>query len=240
MTLLRSPSMFTLSLTAFMLLASAQVSVAESPQQAQKFKAEISVGLNYLLSLPEGYEQKDSWPLLIFLHGSGERGNDLELVKKHGPPKLIDAGKEFPFIVVSPQCPMFQRWQVSILDALLNDLQTKLKVDHKRIYLTGLSLGGYGTWDWATYAPDRFAAIVPICGRGDRKGGPRLAKIPTWVFHGAQDTAVPLSASEKMVSAIRKAGGDPLFTIYPDAAHDSWTETYENPEVYDWLLKHSK
>lgn len=214
--------------------------LAASTQQSVQYEGNVTVGLKYLLSLPEGYEEKKQWPLLVFLHGSGERGDDLELVKKHGPPKLVDAGHKFPFIVVSPQCPKYQRWQPSVLDGLLDDLQKRLKIDLGRIYLTGLSMGGQGTWSWAAQSKERFAAIVPICGRGDRTWGERLAGLPTWIFHGVKDTAVPFEKSEQMVEALKKAGFDPKFTVYPDAGHDSWTETYDNPELYKWLLQQSR
>ena len=207
------------------------------PQQKAKLDVQIRAQLDYLLYLPNDYDEKESWPLLMFLHGSGERGDDLELVKKHGPPKLVGAGKSFPFIVVSPQCPKYHRWQPLMLDALLDDLIKRHKIDENRVYLTGLSMGGQGTWNWAAHSPKRFAAIVPICGRGDRTAGEILADMPTWVFHGAKDTAVPLDTSETMVKAMMKHGGKPKFTIYPEAGHDSWTESYENPQLYEWLLK---
>jgi predicted peptidase len=213
---------------------------AAAPQEKVQFDGNVTARLNYLLSLPDGYEEQEQWPLLVFLHGSGERGEDLELVKKHGPPKLIAAGQKFPFIVVSPQCPKNQRWQASVLDGLLNDLQQRLKVDPKRIYLTGLSMGGQGTWTWAAQSKERFAAIIPVCGRGDGTWGTRLADLPVWIFHGAKDTAVPIETSEQMANALKKAGADPKFTIYPEAGHDSWTETYENSEIYKWLLQQSK
>jgi predicted peptidase len=140
---------------------------------------------------------------------------------------------------VSPQCPKYHRWQPLVLDALLDDLMKRYNVDERRVYLTGLSMGGQGTWDWAAHSPNRFAAIVPICGRGDRAAGEILADKPVWVFHGAKDTAVPLDASEKMVNALKKYGGNPKFTVYPEAGHDSWTVTHENPQRYEWLLEHS-
>ncbi len=121
----------------------------------------------YLLYLPEGYaEQEASWPLLLFLHGAGERGDSLDLVNVHGPPKLIEQGQGFPFIVVSPQCPVEQRWSVKTLDKLLNDIAAQYRVDEDRIYVTGLSMGGFGTWNLAARFPHRFAAIAPICGGG--------------------------------------------------------------------------
>jgi len=211
--------------------------VRADEQKPAELKRSVTVEMDYLLSLPEGYDEKAEWPLLIFLHGSGERGDDLELVKTHGPPKKIAAGHEFPFIVVSPQCPAYQGWQPVVLDALLDDLIGKLKVDEKRVYLTGLSLGGRGTWRWAAVSPERFAAIAPICGPADRSAAKVLAKKPIWVFHGAKDQAVPVEQSKRMVKALKKQGSDVKLTIYPEAGHDSWTETYDNPELYEWLLK---
>ncbi|MCL5280100.1 MAG: prolyl oligopeptidase family serine peptidase [Planctomycetes bacterium] len=210
------------------------------------FEKEITkkVSLKYLLYLPQGYgEKKDQkWPLVLFLHGAGERGNDLNLVKKHGPPKLIDQGKEFPFIVVSPQCPISSWWpeQVDALAALLDEVQSKYAVDADRVYLTGLSMGGFGTWTLATRYPDRFAALAPICGGGDKYLVSRLKSVPVWVFHGAKDPVVPLQASTEMVEALKKAGGDVQFTVYPEAQHDSWTETYDNPKLYEWFLSHRR
>jgi predicted peptidase len=212
----------------------------ESPQRKSRLEIQVRVRLDYLLYLPQEYEAKESWPLLLFLHGAGERGDDLELVKKHGPPKLIEAGKEFPFIVVSPQCPKDHWWEPIELVALLNEMKSKYKVDPDRIYVTGLSMGGFGTWRLAAYIPDRLAAIAPICGGGERYWARRFAHLPIWVFHGAKDKGVPVERSEEMVDALKERGGHPRFTIYPEAGHDSWTETYENPKLYEWLLEQKR
>ncbi|MCP4608682.1 MAG: prolyl oligopeptidase family serine peptidase [Planctomycetes bacterium] len=220
-------------------------SIPAGTQQSQKFEKKISttVSCNYLLFLPEGYGKKrQSWPLMVFLHGAGERGNVLNKVAVHGPPKIVKNKKDFPFILVSPQCPEGDWWteKVEVLINLVDDIATRYKVDKKRIYLTGLSMGGYGTWALASAYPERFAAIAPICGGGSRIMSLRLKDIPIWVFHGAKDRVVPLEESEEMVNAIRKRGGDVKFTIYPDAGHDSWTESYNNQELYDWFLEHRK
>ena len=209
-------------------------------QTTAQLNTQVKVQMSYLLYLPKDYEQQESWPLLLFLHGSGERGDDLELVKKHGPPKLIAAGKDFPFIVVSPQCPKDRRWEPIELVALLNDLSDKYKVDDDRIYVTGLSMGGFGTWQLASYAPDRLAAIAPICGGGEKYWVKQFAHLPVWAFHGAKDTGVPLERSQVMVDELKKNGGNPKLTIYPEAGHDSWTETYDNPELYTWLLEQKR
>lgn len=199
------------------------------------------ISCRYLLHLPPGYAAaRNRWPLILFLHGAGERGTDLEFVKRHGVAKLVEAQPDFPFIVVSPQCPADGWWSSELLAALLDEVERKYRVDKKRIYLTGLSMGGFGTWDLAMAQPHRFAALVPICGRGNPLRVHRIKHLPIWVFHGAKDRVVPLANSVDLVRALRKCGAKPKFTIYPDAAHDSWTRTYENPRLYRWLLETSR
>jgi predicted peptidase len=215
-------------------------------QTPQSFQAEIrkTVKAHYLLYLPTGYaESKNQWPLILFLHGAGERGNDLEKVKIHGPPKLIaKEGKELPFVVVSPQCPAEGWWsdeaQIEMLDVLLDHIVHRYRIDQNRIYVTGLSMGGYGAWSLAAKYPHRFAAIAPICGGGDPREAPRISHLPIWAFHGAKDPVVDPEKSREMVGALKKAGSAVKLTIYPEAGHDSWTETYNNPELYTWFLKH--
>jgi predicted peptidase len=200
------------------------------------------IDLNYLLYLPPDYDSQESWPLILFLHGRGERGDDLELVKKHGLPKKLASGDHLPFIILAPQCPAGSFWteEFDPLNALLDDAIANLKVDARRIYLTGLSMGGSGTWHLATRYPQCFAAIAPICGTGNwLTAQERLLKMPIWVFHGDADSIVPISQSEKMVETLKAAGGNVRFTVYPGVDHDSWTETYNNPELYDWFLSHS-
>jgi CubicO group peptidase (beta-lactamase class C family)/pimeloyl-ACP methyl ester carboxylesterase len=211
----------------------------EDSVNASKLKAAIDGlenRLKYVIYLPQDYDAQTNVPLLLFLHGSGERGQDLEKVKLHGPPKLIAQGKEFPFMVVSPQCATGGGWNTDQLVALLDHIEEKYKVDPDRIYVTGLSMGGYGTWSLAAKIPDRLAAIAPICGGGDVAAAASLTKLPTWVFHGAKDNVVPVANSQDMVDAIKQLGGEPKLTIYPELEHDSWTVTYENPEFYAWLL----
>jgi predicted peptidase len=214
-----------------------EAAVRPGEQQARNLDRTVRVELDYLLYLPKEYAQQPAWPLLLFLHGAGERGENLDLVKAHGPPKLIATGKEFPFIVVSPQCRQDHWWQAFELAALLDDIEAIYKVDQDRIYVTGLSMGGYGTWSLAAYQPRRLAAILPICGGGNPHLASVFKSVPAWVFHGAKDTIVPLDRSRVMVDALEKAGGTVKFTIYPEANHDAWTETYANPEVYQWLLQ---
>lgn len=228
-------------LALLMLMSGASIQAEEKAQSgkqgAAELKTTIPVNMDYLIYLPENYDEKEKWPLMLFLHGAGERGDNLDLVTVHGPPKLIKNGKQFPFIVVSPQCPKEQLWQPVELTALLNDIEKNYKVDKDRIYVTGLSMGGFGTWSLAAYTPYRFAALVPICGGGEKFWVKKIKHVPIWVFHGAKDGAVPLERSQTLVDVLKKEKADVSFTIYPEAGHDSWTETYNNPELYEWLLK---
>jgi predicted peptidase len=215
----------------------------EGKQVPKEFEKEITVKvkLNYLLYLPKEYDKGDKpWPLVLFLHGAGETGADLDKVKKHGPPKLIEAGKEFPFIVVSPQAPKFG-WEPDTLNALLDDVISKYKVDKDRVYLTGLSMGGMGTWALAASKPDRFAAIIPICGAGNPGDAKKLKDLPIRIYQGGKDPIVKPETAEAMEKALKEAGAkDVKLTIYPEAGHDSWTKTYDDPEMWEWLLKQNR
>lgn len=210
-------------------------------QSAETLDVKVPVKMGYLLYVPKNYDKSKPTPLMLFLHGAGERGTDINKVKIHGPPKLIAAGKEFPCIVVSPQCPSDKWWQPLELLALLDEIATKYNVDPERIYVTGLSMGGFGTWELAAYAPRKFAAIAPVCGGGEAFWAKLIAHIPTWAFHGDKDAAVPLVRSEIMIAAVKKAGTEsaypePKLTVYPGVGHDSWTATYDNSEFYEWLF----
>lgn len=193
-----------------------------------------------LVALPDGYDvdPEARWPLLLFLHGAGERGDSLAGVGVHGPLKERRAGRDLPFVVVAPQVPAGGRWTTGRVVAALDDALARYRIDADRVYLTGLSMGGYGTWEAIEKVPERFAAAVPVCGGGNRLGIGAARGVPVWAFHGAMDTVVPVGASVEMVRALREAGGAVRFTVYPDAGHDAWTETYANPEVYAWLLEH--
>ena len=200
----------------------------------------VNYNANYLLYLPEDYERSSKkWPLVLFLHGSGERGSDIELVKRNGPPKLVEEGKKFPFILVSPQCPERTSWDNKMLITLLEEIESKYNVDKNREYLTGLSMGGHATWSLAIQYPERFAAIIPVCASGYPQDVYVLKDVPVWVFHGQKDDIVPIIEGQKMVNALGREGGSVKFTIYPEAGHDAWTETYNNSEIYKWLLSHS-
>lgn len=231
-----------------LLLLTAVISIqAQTVQHEGSFSGTVirQVSLNYLLYLPEGYDtdQGKSWPMMVFLHGSGERGNDPEKIKVHGPPKLIEAGQHFPFMVLSPQCPDKRDWDAETIYALVKNIAGRYRVDENRIYVTGLSMGGWAAWDLAMAYPGYFAAIAPVCGRIDRnypRRADELKSMPVWAFHGAADDVVPVTDAAKMIRLLQDAGGNARITIYPGANHDSWTETYNNPELYEWLLKQSR
>ncbi|TWT48184.1 Alpha/beta hydrolase family protein [Rubripirellula amarantea] len=199
--------------------------------------------MQYLLALPEAYASNTSerFPLLLFLHGGGESGSDIEKVKTHGPPKQIAAGMSLPFVLLAPQNPHeSQFWDDQTLADLLDSIESDYRIDPDRIYLSGMSRGGFGAWRLAIQKPNRFAALVPICGGGDAPYAKKINHLPTWVFHGAKDPVIPISESQQMVDALEAAGGNVMFTIYPEADHDSWTETYDNPRVYQWMLEQTR
>jgi predicted peptidase len=202
----------------------------------------ITTSLKYLLFLPESYgrEPDQHWPLILFLHGMGERGDNLERIKIHGIPKVVEERPDFPFVCISPQCPDDSTWRDHhlALKALLDHVLSAYAVDSRRVYLTGLSMGGYGTWSLAMAYPQLFAAIVPICGGGQSRWAGMLKQVPVWAFHGGADEVVPPEESQSMVDALQASGGDVRFTVYPGVGHDSWTQTYANPELYDWFLAH--
>ena len=202
----------------------------------------VNVKLQYLLYLPPDYKNDSKeWPLVLFLHGAGERGTDLNLVNRNGPTKLVEQGKDFPFIMVSPQCPLRQRWDARELSTLLDEIEKNYRVDKNREYVTGLSMGGEGTWKIILLEPDRFAAAAPVCGRTGSSylDACKLKNMPLWVFHGAMDDVVSLDESVRMIKALEKCGNNVKFTVYPKANHNAWDETYNNEELYKWLLEHS-
>lgn len=233
--------------TTALIISCAQL-FGQSTQTAHKIDKvhteNIVVSHNYLLHVPNDKRHaiNGQLPMIVFLHGAGERGDDIEKLKVHGPPKKINNGEDMPFIVLSPQCKENRRWDPQTIKILIEQIMKDYPVDQNRVYLTGLSMGGYGTWDLAVKYPHRFAAIAPICGGSDVNAWDatmHLTEMPIWAFHGAMDQVVPLEGTVKIIQALRQAGSNPKLTIYPDANHDSWTETYDNPELYSWFLKHS-
>lgn len=198
----------------------------------------------YVVFVPPGYTGSKTWPAIIFLNGAGECGTD---GLKHTAVGLGSAiqwkVEEWPFLVIFPQKPTVEsRWadHDGMVMAMLEATQREYKVDAQRVYLTGLSQGGYGTWDLAAKHPDLFAAIAPICGGGDPGRAGVLARMPIWCFHGDADTAVPLRASVEMVDAVKAAGGSPKLTVYPGVGHNSWDKAYREEKLADWFLQHSR
>jgi predicted peptidase len=215
-------------------------------QTPEHFEAQIiqTARLDYLLYLPPGYDSDPAqrFPLILFLHGSGERGSDLERLKLHGIPQKLENGLELPFIVVSPQCPADSHWtlHVEALNTLLDNIVARYRVDEDRLYLTGLSMGGAGAWMLAGAYPERFAAVAPICARIVPLPLPRLKHLPIWAFHGDADEVVPVSEAQRTADGLNAIGGNVRLTIYPGVGHDSWSQTYSNPELYEWFLRYRR
>jgi len=221
--------------------ASANDTPTPGKQVGQSFRSQKNKehSCRYLVFLPQSYKTKGKpSPLLLFLHGSGERGDDLERVKAHGPPKLVASRPDFPFVVVSPQVRPTRRFDAAALLNLLDHVQATYNVDKKRTVVTGLSMGGAGTWAVANAAPERFSAIVPICGTSaiDLK---RFLKLPTWVTVGGRDKPALVKSLQKTVADLRDREAPIRFTLYPQLGHNCWDATYDNPRLYKWLLAQS-
>lgn len=205
-------------------------------------KTEKSGSYKYLLYLPEKYkEDKDKqWPLIIYLHGKSACGNNLDKVRRYGLPFYLDRDMKLDAVVAAPQCPLGKNWVTdNWFITFLDDIKEKYNIDESRIYLTGMSLGGFGTFSLAIKYPEIFAAVSPFCGGGQPVTVAPMKDIPTWVFHGDRDEQVPLRRSQEMVDAIKKHGGNPKFTILKGMPHDIH-RSYNNPELYEWMLSHSK
>ncbi|AXG73371.1 phospholipase [Flavobacterium arcticum] len=217
------------------------------PSFAQKaeggsFSTEVVVKkqLNYLLYSPESTKQLK--PLIIFLHGSGEKGNDLERVKVHGPFKYLKTHKLDAY-VLAPQCPQEEYWDQEVLYRLIQKVIKENKIDPNRIYLTGLSMGAWGAWNLAFSHPDMFAALVPIAGFVDRVPmieNCKIKDIPTRIFHGLVDDVVDVNYSINIYKKLKTCSTDIELTIFDDANHDSWTRVYDDPTIYEWMLQQKK
>lgn len=231
--------------------------VRETKYTGGEYKDET---FRYLFLRPKSVEPGKKYPLILFLHGAGERGNDPELLKKHFLPAITsdEFRDKFPCFVVAPQCRTGVWWsklpeggtrvsptqtdepgdQLKMALQCVDDVVREFPVDPNRMYLTGISMGGYGSWDLAMRQPNRWAAVVPICGGGDETKADRLVNVPIWAVHGDADPAVPVERSRKMIEAIKKAGGDPKYTELPGVAHDSWTQTYADPNgLLAWMFE---
>jgi predicted peptidase len=196
----------------------------------------IKIPIDYLIYLPPGYNQNKKWPLVVHLHGAGERGQDLGIVRRVGVPKQIEQGIKFDFIAISPQCPANSYWNPELVVGLIEHISRSFSIDRDRVYLTGFSMGGYGTWRTACYKPELFAAIAPLAGGGDVEQAKQLANLPVWAFHGSADQTVPFDASKKMVDAVKKSGGHVEFTVLQGQGHGIDEAVYSNPKLYEWML----
>lgn len=208
-----------------------------------KLQKNIKSTLNYLVYLPRSYSTSNKWPLILSLHGSGERGNNIDDVKRWGIHKILKENDNFPFVVVSPQCPAGEIWemQFNALKDLLNDMKNNYNIDDDRIYLTGYSMGGYGTWNFAILNPERFAAIVPVSGGAmSSKKALCLKNLPIWAAHGDSDTAVEFEESKRIVDCLKKYNSNIIFKVYKGAGHEVCTTAYEEPELFQWLLKQKR
>lgn len=215
----------------------AKTAGGSSPLQSLKSKT-----YPYLAYLPTDYNKDNTkeWPLIIYLHGSSCKGNNLEKLKKYGPPFYLERGMQVNAIVISPQCPSNKNWTVGTwFESFFTELKEKYHIDPSRVYLTGMSLGGFGTWDLASRYPEYFAAIMPLCGGGKTSMVETLKDIPTWVFHGEVDKKVKLARSKEMVEAMQEVGSDPKFSILKGQGHGI-QKVYSDQTVYEWLLSHQK
>lgn len=197
------------------------------------------ISLPYLQYLPPDYaESGKRYPLVIFLHGSGERGNDLDLVRLHGWPRYAEEGVEYPFILISPQLPEGCHWcgQINSLNGLLDHLLATLRVDAGRVCATGLSNGGTGVWVWGMNNASRFASLVPVCGAGILWGSYEMVKTPVWAFHGDEDGAIRYEESTRMVEQINAWGGNARLTVYPGVGHNCWENAYTDPALVEWVM----
>lgn len=221
-----------------------RIDILSEPRPLDETKTET---VRYWFFLPANYEaqaQSGGAPLLLFLHGAGERGSepeDIAKVKVHGPPRLLavpEFAKNFPCVTVSPQCKSGFAWSPAQLMLLLDHVERNYNIDKNKVYVTGLSMGGFGTWMCLNESPNRFAAAAPICGGAKLEWADKLTGIPIWVFHGDKDSVVTPDRSQRIVEAVKKAGGKKiLLTVYEGEGHDSWTRTYNNQLLYDWMFQ---
>jgi predicted peptidase len=199
------------------------------------------IGYDYLEQLPRGYGNGEKFPLIIYLHGSGECGKDVGKIARGGLPRVAATQPAFPFVLIAPLSPSEKDWfTVESLDALLDHVLASYDVDPDRVYLTGISMGAYAVWDWACHRPTAFAAIAPIGGEGNDDFAGDLKHVPVWAFHGAADKAVSPAEEKRMVDAVNRAGGDAKLTMYEGVGHNAWNRAYAIPELFAWFLSHQR
>lgn len=241
------------ALSAVVLMLSAASSPAADQQPGTQIASRLTVfvgegaarknvEVRYLQFLPENYRvDGEALPVLLFLHGSGERGSDIDLVRKWGPPRIAEKQKDFPFIVISPQCPSGRGWDARELLPLVEHTLKSLNADSRRVYVTGLSMGGYGTWELIAASPHRFAAGMPLCGRGDPAKAGSLAGTPIHAVIGGKDRQETNESVEAMVEAVKAAGGKHIsLTRHEDLGHNVWSRTYSDPKTWKWFLSHQR
>lgn len=208
-----------------------------------KWEHDVYYHFGYVVNLPKDYDESQKYPLVLFLHGVGECGDDLDRACSHGYMKHVrEKGAEYPFIFVAPQCPTGKYWgcYTESLLAFLDDICKRYPIDLDRVYLTGLSMGGTGTWMLAMAAPERFAAIAPICGSGIYWLGYALKDVPVLAYHGDCDEVVPVMESVQMVKSVNRNGGHAEIRILHGVGHDAWNVAYEGDELYTWLFAHKR
>lgn len=199
------------------------------------------VKYHYLLHVPADYDKDPSkkWPVIFYLHGRHASGQNLQSLKRYGLPYYLEKGKKMDFIVVSPQCPWGKNWSSEDwFNPVYDEVAKELRIDDSRVYLIGMSMGGFGTWSLANRMPDRFAAIVPMCGGADVRWADRLSGIPTWILHGTADRDIPISRSEVMAKALEKKNANFIFTRLINQGHDI-SKQFNNDALYEWLKKFS-
>ncbi len=213
------------------------VGVDRLPEEFYEANSTRAISPRYVCSLPPNYTKADTWPLVVYLHGAGERGNDPQTLVPRGQFLTSSIPQEFPAIVLVPQCASERSWQPADVADLVETACRDYQIDLDRVYLVGSSMGGYGTWATAAEHPELFAAIMPICGGHDAKHVTALVEMPIWAFHGAKDEVVPVEQTTGVVEAIRAEGGNPKLTIYAEAGHDILRQVYETQELWHWLFE---
>ncbi len=205
---------------------------------------EINIG--YYIYLPENFDKSKKYPLVTFLHGAGERGDGseeaLRILEKNALPRYAGEGREYPFILLCPQCPEDIVWNNIVISVkhLIDRVAKEYGADTDRLYCTGISMGGYGTWEMGITYHDCFAAIAPVCGGGFSWRASVLRDMPVWAFHGDADNVVPIENSQMMVDGVNKAGGNAKFTVFPGVEHNSWDPAYLTTDVIEWLLEQKR
>ena len=240
-------------------LSAAEAEKSPSPAalfEPREYGGEDGKVLRYRLLKPLDFDPTEKYPLVIFLHGAGERGDDNVAQLKHGMKDFCDPSRreKYRCYVLAPQCPKNARWadidwskkemhipaetsdSMKLVFEVVDRMVADAAIDKNRIYVTGLSMGGYGTWDCLYRRPDFFAAALPICGGVSTEVAESIKHVPVWCFHGADDKVVTVDYSRDMIASLKAAGGTPKYTEYPGVGHDSWSTTYANPQIYEWLF----